>query len=94
VEEQPKIDAWLKEIPSLAAQDYALAVEFAECPRVLKGYGETYANGNRNFNAIVAAMPRLKGIPNAAARLKELREAALADERGQKLSEALEEVLA
>ena len=94
VEEQPKIDTWLKDIPSLAAQDYALAVEFAECPRVLKGYGETYALGLRNFNAIMAAVPRLKGAPNAAARLKELREAALADERGQKLSEALEEVLA
>jgi indolepyruvate ferredoxin oxidoreductase, beta subunit len=94
VEEQPKIDTWLKDIPSLAGQDYALAIEFAECPRVLKGYGETYALGLRNFNAIMAAIPRLKGVPNAAVRLKELREAALADERGQKLSEALEEVLA
>ena len=92
--EQPKIETWLGEIPSLAAQDYQLAVEFAECPRVLKGYGETYALGTRNFNAIMAAMPRLKGVPNAAARLKELREAALADEHGQKLSEALEEVRA
>jgi indolepyruvate ferredoxin oxidoreductase beta subunit len=87
------MEAWLKEIPSVAAQDYALAVEFAECPRLIKGYGDTYALGMRNFNAIVAVMPRLKGIPNAALRLKELREAALADEGGQKLSDALEEVL-
>ena len=94
IEAQPKIDAWLKQIPALAAEDYALAVEFAECPRLIKGYGETHALGMRNFDTIMAAMPRLKGVPNAAERLKSLREAALADDRGQKLSEVLEEVLA
>lgn len=94
LEEQHKIEDWLREIPALTKDDYALAVEFAECPRLIKGYGETNALGTRNFNAIVSALPRLKGAPDAAARLKSLREAALADEHGQKLSEALKEVLA
>lgn len=93
-EEQRTIEGWLGRIPRLAAQDYALAVEFAECPRLIKGYGDTHALGTRNFNAIVSALPQFMGAPNAAARLKGLREAALADEHGHKLSEALKEALA
>jgi indolepyruvate ferredoxin oxidoreductase beta subunit len=81
-------------IPSLAAEDYALALEVAECPRLIKGYGETHANGMRNFNAITAAISRVCGRQDAAAIVRKLREAALADESGKKLDRALQETTA
>lgn len=90
--ERRTIREWLDRIPSLAKEDYALAVEFAECPRLIKGYGDTHALGARNYEAIVGALPNIKGKSGAALMLKKLREAALADESGKKLSEALREV--
>lgn len=90
-EEQRKIDGWLDQIPALAREDYALALEIAECPRSIKGYGDTHILGSRNFERIMEALPRLRGRSDAAAKIAALREAALADEHGQKLSEALKE---
>ncbi len=90
--EQRKIREWLEPIPLLIKEDYVLAQEYAECPRLLKGYGDTHAMGSRNFAAIMNALPKLRGRADAASQLRSLREAALADERGTKLSEALKEV--
>ncbi len=87
--EHQRISEWLSLIPPLAAEDYALACEVAECPRLLKGYGDTHQRGDRNFDAVMEALPRLRGCHGAAARLKELREAALADDTGQQLEKAL-----
>ena len=91
-EEQQKILAWIEQIPNLSRKDYALALEFAECPRLIKGYGDTHALGSRNFNAIMKTLPQLIGRANAADQLKILREAALADEQGHKLSKELKEL--
>jgi indolepyruvate ferredoxin oxidoreductase beta subunit len=93
-EEQKKIEAWLARIPELARADYALALEVAECQQLVKGYGDTHANGSRNFNAIMDALPRLQLMKDAARRVKRLRDAALADDNGRKLEEALREVMA
>jgi indolepyruvate ferredoxin oxidoreductase, beta subunit len=87
--EQRKISEWLHLVTQLAAEDYALAVEVAECPRLIKGYGDTHALGLRNFAAILTSLDGLRGKPYAAARVKQLRNAALGDESGQKLSDAL-----
>jgi indolepyruvate ferredoxin oxidoreductase beta subunit len=92
--EQVRIDAWIREIPALVKEDYALALRVAESPRLLKGYGDTYALGSRNFDAIVGALPRLRGRADAAEQLRTLCEAALADEQGHKLTETLKEVMA
>ncbi len=89
--ENKKIDEWLAQIPALAKEDYALAREVAECPRLVKGYGDTHRLGSRNFDTVMAAVPKLRGKAGAADRLKKLREAALADETGRKLSDALRE---
>ncbi len=91
-EEQKNIEAWLARIPSLAQEDYALALEVAECQQLVKGYGDTHANGSRNFNAIMNAIPRLQLMKDAAAHVKRLRDAALADDTGRKLEDALREV--
>lgn len=92
-EEREKIAAWLKLIPALTKEDYALALEVAECPNLIKGYGDTHILGSRNFESLMDALVRLRGTPNAASKLKALREAALADETGQKLSRTIRETI-
>jgi indolepyruvate ferredoxin oxidoreductase beta subunit len=88
-EEHRRIDAWLAQIPVLAQESYALAVELAECPRIVKGYGETQVRGRKSFDALMAALPKLRGRTDAAGYLKKLREAALAEDSGEKLQEEL-----
>ncbi|SPE37085.1 putative indolepyruvate ferredoxin beta subunit oxidoreductase protein [Candidatus Sulfopaludibacter sp. SbA6] len=87
--EHRRIREWLTLIPELAAENHALALEVAVCPRLIKGYGDTHVNGMRKFDALMAALPTLRRMDDAAPRLKKLREAALADDTGQKLAEAL-----
>ncbi len=90
--EQQLIASWLAQIPPLAREDYALACEVAVCPRLVKGYGDTHRRGSENFAAVLSALPRLRSRPDAPERLKRLREAALADDTGEKLEQALAEV--
>src|SRR5258706_6025662 len=90
--EHKKIAEWLSQIPALAREDYALALEVAECPRLVKGYGDTHLLGSRNFDAVMNALPQLRRMKDAASCVKRLRDAALADDTGEKLSEALREV--
>jgi indolepyruvate ferredoxin oxidoreductase beta subunit len=80
--EQVAIDRWTDEALAVAAADPELAREILECQRVLKGYGATYAHGGESFTALMEAARSLRGAPDAAARLAELRSAALADEDG------------
>jgi indolepyruvate ferredoxin oxidoreductase beta subunit len=87
--EQKAIADWLALITRIVPEDYALALELAECPRMVKGYGDTHAQGEKNYEAIIAALPLLRGKSDAALRLKNLREAALADDTGEKLAKAL-----
>jgi len=90
--EHTLIASWMTVIPPVAREDYALAREIAECPRLVKGYGETHQRGSRNFATVMGALPRLRGRPNASERLRRLREAALADDTGERLEQALQEV--
>ena len=87
--EEKAIADWLALITRVAPEDYALALEIAECPRMVKGYGDTHAHGEENYAAIMAALPTLRGKSDAAPRVRKLREAALADDTGEKLSHAL-----
>jgi indolepyruvate ferredoxin oxidoreductase beta subunit len=90
--EQQRIERWLEQVKDVAQSDYALALEVAECPRLVKGYGDTYVLGSRNFERLMQALPRLRQMDNPAARLRNLREAALADDIGKKLENALAEL--
>jgi indolepyruvate ferredoxin oxidoreductase, beta subunit len=87
--ENQRIEAWLAQIAGLAPRDYALAVELAECQSLVKGYGDTHERGWFCFSQITALVPGLAGSENAAARLRALREAALADDSGQRLQTAV-----
>lgn len=83
--EHAKIAEWLAHIEALAGADYELALEVAESQRLVKGYGDTHSRGSRNFDTLMAALPALRAHGNAAAKLRSLREAALADESGKQL---------
>ncbi len=79
------IAAWLQRVDETAARgDYRMAVEIVECQRLIKGYGDTHERGMRNFTTL---MQVLDASPQACTpeRLRLLREAALADENGNKL---------
>jgi indolepyruvate ferredoxin oxidoreductase, beta subunit len=92
--EHARIAAWLARIAEIAPRDYALAVEIAECQRLVKGYGETHARGLRSFNTIMEAVGTMQGRADAAGRVAALREAALADEAGAGLAKAMAELAA
>jgi len=66
-----------------------LAVELAECQTLVKGYGDTHERGWASFSQISALAPKLLDGPQAAARLRALREAALADDNGSQLARAI-----
>jgi indolepyruvate ferredoxin oxidoreductase beta subunit len=87
--EQARIEAWLARIAALAPTQFALAVEVAQCQRLVKGYGDTFERGLHHFARLMDAAQRLEGRPDAAAVLARLRAAALADETGGKLTAGL-----
>jgi indolepyruvate ferredoxin oxidoreductase beta subunit len=87
--ENQRIEAWLAEIKHLAPRDYDLAVELAECQALVKGYGDTHERGWAAFSQICALAPMLVGDAHAAAHLRVLREAALADDSGAQLERAI-----
>lgn len=84
--EQAKIGEWLAHIEAQAGADYALALEVAESQRLVKGYGDTHIRGTRNFDTLMAALPALRKGGDAARKLRQLRDAALADESGKQLA--------
>ncbi|HEX5434368.1 MAG TPA: indolepyruvate oxidoreductase subunit beta family protein [Candidatus Angelobacter sp.] len=90
--EVPQIDQWLAHVRELAAVNYDLACEVAECPRLIKGYGETHERGSHNFELLMQGLPVLHQQSNGASQLKSLREAALADDTGEKLAATLREL--
>ncbi|MGH8740248.1 MAG: DUF6537 domain-containing protein, partial [Burkholderiales bacterium] len=91
-EEQQLIDGWLGLVGDAAKRDPVLALEVAECARLIKGYGETHRRGKANFLAIVDALiqnPATSGPREQAAAIRKAREAALADPEGKALGSAL-----
>ena len=96
-DEQQLQTRWLDAIRTAAARDYDLAVEIAECARLIKGYGSTYHRGQGNFlrifeQVVEPALAANGGAADAATAVREVREAALADPDGKKLMGALDVV--
>ncbi|WP_440997237.1 indolepyruvate oxidoreductase subunit beta family protein [Arhodomonas sp. SL1] len=88
-EEAARIEAWLERARRAAEADYPLAVEIVRCQRLVKGYGDTHARGLANFHTIMEAIDGYRGDEQPAEVVRRLREAALADEDGAKLAEAV-----
>lgn len=93
-QEQQRIGAWLEQIPALAAHNFALALEVAEFPRVVKGYGDTHVRGRKSFDDLMGALSLLRNKTDAAISLHKLREATLADEDGAMFAQVIREVTA
>ncbi len=96
-EEQAQIEAWLAAILRAASLSPALALEVAECARLIKGYGSTFRRGSANFRTIEARLirPALEGripLQDAADGIASARTAALLDPEGAGLSKCLEEI--
>ena len=85
-QENRRIEGWLSQVARTAESNPELAIEVARCQRLVKGYSDTHARGLRNFETLMAALHR--GVV-APATLRELREAALADEHGSQLQATL-----
>jgi indolepyruvate ferredoxin oxidoreductase beta subunit len=91
-EEQQLIEGWLGLVADAAKRDTQLALEIAECARLIKGYGETHRRGKANFLAIVDALiqnPAAAGPREQASAIRKAREAALADPEGKALGTTL-----
>ena len=91
-EEQQLIERWLARVHDAAARSAPLALEIAECARLLKGYGETHRRGKGNFLAILDALvdnPPMSDPAEQAKAIRRAREAALADPEGKALGGAL-----
>ena len=97
LQEQAAIDGWLAALAAALAAGgpdaHRLALEIAQCPRLLKGYGETWTRGRQNFETLMrtlAADGSAAEPPGARAdRLRTAREAALRDPEGRQLAGAL-----
>jgi indolepyruvate ferredoxin oxidoreductase beta subunit len=91
-EEQKLIERWLASVRDAAARSTALALEIAECARLMKGYGETHRRGKANFLALMDALvdnPATTDPAEQAKAIRKAREAALADPEGKALGGAL-----
>jgi indolepyruvate ferredoxin oxidoreductase beta subunit len=71
-----------------------LAVEIAECARLIKGYGDTHKRGSDNYRTIVSQViePALAGampVHQAVDAVASARTAALRDPEGEALSKCI-----
>jgi indolepyruvate ferredoxin oxidoreductase beta subunit len=97
VEEQAAIEAWLGLVRDAAARSPALALEVAECARLIKGYGDTHRRGSTNFRSIEERIirPALAGaidLHQATDAVASARTAALVDPEGESLSRCLAQI--
>ncbi len=87
--ESERIDAWLASALNAARRDLALGIEVIRCQRLVKGYGDTHARGLHNFATIMRLLPSLIATSDAAPAVQRLRDAALKDDEGRALMNAL-----
>lgn len=94
VEEQAQIESWLGLIAEAAQHSSTLALEIAECARLIKGYGDTHARGLSNYARIEDALirPAIAGampLDRAVDAVASARTAALVDPDGESLARCL-----
>jgi indolepyruvate ferredoxin oxidoreductase beta subunit len=96
-EERRAIEAWLALIVEAAQLSGELALEVAECARLIKGYGDTHKRGSANYHLIetrvvrpvlMGRIPLRRGIDAVAS----ARTAALTDPDGDALGRCLGEL--
>jgi indolepyruvate ferredoxin oxidoreductase beta subunit len=85
-EEAERIERWLDDVRAAAAHRPEVALEWVLCQRLIKGYGDTFERGLRNFNSIRSAFIALPIHEQTAQWLVDAREKALADDLGVALT--------
>jgi indolepyruvate ferredoxin oxidoreductase beta subunit len=95
--EQEQIERWLDLVVEAARRAPDLAIEIAECARLIKGYGDTHARGLANYRVIETRVirPALDGVmplARAADAVASARTAALVDPEGESLARCLDEI--
>jgi indolepyruvate ferredoxin oxidoreductase beta subunit len=93
-EEQREIQRWLGLIADAAPKSIELALEIAECARLIKGYGDTHQRGTGNYRMIEQQVirPALAGhwpLRQAVDAVASARTAALVDPDGESLAKCL-----
>jgi indolepyruvate ferredoxin oxidoreductase beta subunit len=96
-EEQILIESWLARVLAAAKLSGDLALEVAECARLIKGYGDTWKRGASNYATIEARviLPVLEGrlpVRTGIDAIASARTAALVDPEGESLAKALDEI--
>ena len=95
-QEQAAIESWLKLIRQAADKSAELAIEIAECARLIKGYGSTHKRGTDNFRTIEMRVirPALDGRICRCAQgidaIASARIAALVDPEGEGLQRCID----
>lgn len=92
VEEQERIEGWLADIRASLADNPELALAVVRLQRLIKGYGDTFERGLRNFKAIRAALFTRVPEGERAQWLDDACTQALADDSGVALGRTLEAV--
>ena len=92
VTEQQRIEAWLTRIETLVTTNYPAAIEVVWCQNLIKGYSDTHARGLANFNRIMETLDRAGLDRITAETVRDCRNAALADENGDRLHAELARV--
>ncbi len=88
--EAAHLNEWLDVALETASHDLRLAEEILACRRLIKGYSDTRSRGESKFDKVLGTLPVLRNRPDAADRLRRLRDAALMDEQGEGLNAELE----
>ena len=87
--EQQRIEVWMQRIVDIAERDYEQAVEICRCQRLLKGYSDTQERSWSNFASLMQVVDDDTQQSDAEL-VKALRQAALADDEGKALRQALQ----
>ena len=90
-QEQALIVQWLGGVEQACTLSPQLALEIARCGQLIKGYGSTHARGQQNLLHILRHLVAENPAPAAerAQAIARVREAALQDEAGHALDQAL-----
>jgi len=90
-QETAQIEAWLGLVQQATGVHYRFGVEVAECANLVKGYGSTYHRGVANFDRLMHGIvePAIAAKRNAARKVAEARDAALADPDGKVFAKIL-----
>jgi indolepyruvate ferredoxin oxidoreductase, beta subunit len=87
------LQQWLDDAMAHAPENYDLVVELINNRRLIKGYSDTHARSQSKFDRVMSMAPRIKTRDDAAEVMRSLREAALADERGDALEQLIKDTI-